>query len=97
MAIHIVSGSTVRLLEEVASEEHEVDVLLQGSLDDVQERPAEVIEAFLGAVLLVAEVDVGGMEEFHLGLLLPKSRILLAAWHRDGLTASIWNQSLSRA
>jgi hypothetical protein len=29
--------------------------------DDVQERLAEVVEAFLGAVLLVAEVDVGGV------------------------------------
>jgi hypothetical protein len=34
-------------------------------LDDVQEHSAEVVEAFLGAVLLVAEVDVGGVEESH--------------------------------
>jgi hypothetical protein len=27
----------------------------------VQEHSAEVVEAFLGAVLLVAEVDVGGV------------------------------------
>jgi hypothetical protein len=48
-------------VEEVAGEEQEIDVLLQGLLDDVQERLAEVVEAFLGAVLLVAEVDVGGV------------------------------------
>jgi hypothetical protein len=50
-------------VEEVAGEEHEIDVLLQSLFDDVQERLAEVVEAFLGAVLLVAEVDVGGVEK----------------------------------